>query len=411
MHRGTALALASFLGFGALLVLFGANSTEILDDLGLDYAAFGLVGSMLSLGLGIGIVGAGPLIDRYPRRPLYVAACLVVVAATTTLGPGTSYSRLLLHTLAIGLGAGFYETVLNALVVEEFSTRAPRRLVFIHSAATLAASATPLLFESLRALGPIAWHETFGLVGLSHLALVAAAFFVPMPPSPRRAAGPPLAVGAREAASTVDSDGVAPRREPGGARPEAAPRDDRLALASICLAAFAYVGVESALTLFVADHATRELGLDAARAAGTISAFWGGLLVGRLAIGLSPRAPGAGTTAALASVASGVVLLFGLGLIGPPELAMAAVGFFLGGVFPIMIGLAGIALPSSAGTAVGLAGGLGSLGGFVIPWVTGRVANAASLSLALASLGAWLGLLVASAAYARRRTGAGTPGS
>ena len=66
----TGLATASFLAFGALLVLFGTNSNEIISSLQLDYADLGLLGSMLSLGLGIGIVSAGPLVDRFERRPL-----------------------------------------------------------------------------------------------------------------------------------------------------------------------------------------------------------------------------------------------------------------------------------------------------------------------------------------------------
>ena len=85
---------------------------------------------------------------------------------------------------------------------------------------------------------------------------------------------------------------------------------------------------------------------------------------------------------------------------------MADVGFCLGGVFPIMIGFAGIALPASAGTAVGLAGGLGSLGGFTVPWLTGRIANhgsEGSLSIALATLGGWLALLVLAALFVRSR--------
>ena len=392
----TALAVTSFLGFGALLVLFGANSTELIARLDLDYADLGLLGSMLSLGLGIGIVVAGPISDRLPRRPLFVGACLVVIAATVTLGPETDYTVLLFHTVAIGFGAGFYETVLNALIVEEFGAGAPRRLIFIHSAATLAASATPLLFEAARTFTPLAWYDTFRIVGWVHLSLILAVVFVPMNLSPR--------VIALKRMDRVRS-GREPRQSSAARTDSIPPRDDRLALAAICVAAFAYVGVESALTLFVADHATSDLGLDATRAARTISAFWGGLLVGRLAIGLSPRRPGAGTTAVLAGLGAVLILLFGFGWIGTPEIAMAAVGFCLGGVFPIMIGLAGIALPSSAGTAVGLAGGIGSLGGFVVPWFTGRIAihSAGGLSVALASLGAWLGLLVAAAILARRR--------
>lgn len=394
LHPVTALAVASFLAFGALLVLYGANSSELIRQLGLDYADLGLLGSMLSLGLGVGIVVAGPISDRLPRRPLYVASCLVVLAATTTLGTATDYSALLLHTAAIGFGAGFYETILNALIVEEFDERAPRRLIFIHSAATLAASATPLLFEFARSFTPLAWHDTFRIIGFLHAGLIIAVAFVPMRASSRIVA---------RAVSAAD-EAMGKKADTANRRP-----DDRLALAAVCVATFAYVGVESSLTLFVADHAVQDLGLEAARAARTISAFWGGLLIGRLAIGLSPRRAGPGTTAALAALGAGIVSAFGLGWIGPPELAMAAVGFCLGGVFPIMIGLAGIALPSSAGTAVGLAGGLGSLGGFVVPWLTGRIATQATnapeagLSIALASLGAWLGLLVLAAAFVRRR--------
>ena len=58
MHplRGTILAVASFLAFGSLLVLYGANSTELIVSLELDYADLGMLGSMLSLGLGVGII-------------------------------------------------------------------------------------------------------------------------------------------------------------------------------------------------------------------------------------------------------------------------------------------------------------------------------------------------------------------
>lgn len=378
--RGMLLAVASFLAFGALLVLYGANASELIETLGLDYEEFGRVGAMLSLGLGVGIIVAGPLIDRFPRRPLFLGACGLVLVATTTLGPGTSYGALLAHTVAIGFGAGFYETVLNALIVEDLGPRAPRRLVFVHAAATAAAAATPLLFEAMRSASPLFWYDTFRLAGAAHALLILGAVFVPMT-GPRGHAAP-----------TTATMHAAPRRS-----------DDRRTLYAVCLACFAYVGIESAITLFVADHATTALGLDEARAARTISAFWGGLLVGRLAIGLSPRPIGGGTIAALAAVAAVLVVLFGQGAIGTPEGAMAGVGFFLGGVFPVMIGLAGLTLPSAPGLAVGLAGGLGSLGGFVVPWTTGTIAQATDLSFGLTTLGLWLGLLVAGGAVAHHR--------
>ncbi len=388
----TGLAVASFLAFGALLVLFGANASELIKALGIGYADLGLLGSCLSLGLGVGIVLAGPLVDRLPRRPLFVAACTCVLAACVSLGPETTFRGLLIQATLIGFGAGCYETVLNALIVEEYGSVAPRRLVFTHSAATLAAALTPLFFDRLRGVTPLAWYDTFRIAGALHGALILGALFVPMHAAGRHAAG-----AARSSSPAGEGQGTDPRNG------DSSGGQDRLAFAAICLATFAYVGVESALTLFVADHARTDLGLDASRAAGTISAFWSGLLVGRLAVGFAPRAPGAGTTASLAAIAAVIVLGFGLGWISPPELAMAGTGFFLGGVFPVMIGLAGQTLPRKAGLAVGLAGGLGTLGGFVVPWITGELAGSGGLPRALAALSGWLCLLVAGAAFVRMR--------
>ncbi len=389
----TGLAVASFLAFGALLVLYGANGSELIEALGLGYADLGLLGSCLSLGLGVGIVIAGPLVDRLPRRPLFVAACGCVVVACLLLGPGTDFRSLMIQTVLIGFGAGCYETILNALAVENFGAGAPRRLLFLHSAATLSAAVTPLFFDALRGSFELAWYDTFRLAGLAHVALAGAVAFVPM------GAG----VHARRAPEPAPATAAAPGRASGPGAAGLGDGEDRLAFTAICIATFAYVGVESALTLFVADHARTGLGLDASRAAGSISAFWSGLLVGRLAVGLAPRAPGAGTTAALAAIAAGIVLAFGRGWIAAPEVAMAGTGFFLGGVFPVMIGLAGRTLPRKAGLAVGLAGGLGSLGGFVVPWITGGLAASGGLASALAALSGWLCLLVAGAAFVRSR--------
>ena len=72
---------------------------------------------------------------------------------------------------------------------------------------------------------------------------------------------------------------------------------------------------------------------------------------------------------------------------------MALTGFSLGGVFPIMFGMAGQTKPNASGLAVGLAAGIGSLGGFAIPWWTGLLATQFGLQLALLSLAAWIALL------------------
>jgi hypothetical protein len=57
----------------------------------------------------------------------------------------------------------------------------------------------------------------------------------------------------------------------------------------IAAIAFAYVGVESAVTMFAVPYASGGLGLDAERGRKAIGVFWLGLLVGRLAVLACPR--------------------------------------------------------------------------------------------------------------------------
>jgi hypothetical protein len=56
-----ALGFSAFLAFGVLLVLVGANQADLARDLDLDLAHSGLLVSSLALGIGIGVVGAGPI--------------------------------------------------------------------------------------------------------------------------------------------------------------------------------------------------------------------------------------------------------------------------------------------------------------------------------------------------------------
>lgn len=391
------LAAGAFLAFGALLVLFGANASEIVVALGIDDEGLGLVGSMLSLGLGAGILAAGPVVDRIPRRPLFLTACAVVVVATTTIGAWTSFPALLIHTACIGFGAGFYETLLNTVIVERGGAQAARRLLFVHAAATLGAAATPLAIAALRDAAAISWFDSFRLAGLAHVAIALLSFTTTMssgsssatvgsPDDPAPAAGP-ASGDVRQGRTAIAVDC----------------QQDLPALTAACLAAFAYVGIEASFTLFVSRHSQLSLGLDALRGDAAISAFWTGLLVGRVSAGLSPRSPGAGWVAGWSAAASGVIAAFGLGWIATPELAMAIAGFALGGAFPILIALAGTTLPGRAGTAVGLAAGLGSLGGFVVPWLTGKIATGAGLSTAFVVLAGWMWVLAAAAVTLRLR--------
>jgi fucose permease len=367
-----ALCFAAFLAFGAVLVLFGANQASLAAELGLDLAESGLLASVLALGLGAGVVIAGPLFDRHPRRPLFVGSTLVAAAALLGVEREMSYARWLAHAAFAGVGIGLYDTLINAVIAQRYEERAARPMLAVHSAATLGAMFAPPL---------VAWiaerhHFTasFAAAGWAHVAIAVWAAFVPLPgPAPR------TATAARE-------------------RPPIPMR----ALLPLAAIAFAYVGVESSVTVFAVPYASRALALDAARGQLGISAFWLGLLAGRLAL-LGGRGV-LGERALFAAGSSAAVLLALIPLLRvvPFELALFAVGAALGSVYPLMIALAAQRAPEARGTAAGLAAGAGALGGFAVPWLTGTAGDAAGIALGFGSLAVWSAAIAAAAAASHR---------
>jgi fucose permease len=366
------LCFCAFLAFGVVLVLVGANQANLAAELGLDLARSGLLASTLALGLGAGVVIAGPLFDRYPRRPLFVGSALLAAAALLGVEREMSYARWLAHAALAGAGIGLYDTLINAVVAERYRERAARPMLVVHSAATIGAMFGPPLVGWIAATHH--YTASFHAAGLAHVAIAAWAACVPMPaPNPRD----------RLRGEVRGGLSLAPL----------------LPLAAI---AFAYVGVESAVTVFAVPYASEALALPAARGQLAISAFWLGLLAGRLALlgartALDARvliAAGAGAAAMLAATA---------GLPHAPlELALFAVGAALGCVYPLMIALAALTTPSASGTAAGLAAGAGALGGFAVPWTSGALGDAAGIAVGFGSLAIWCAVIAVAAAASRR---------
>lgn len=363
---------SGFVAFGVVLVLLGANQADLARDLGLDLARTGTLASGLALGIALGVVCAGPLFDRFPRRRLFVGSMLVAGAGLVSVDASMGFGRAFAHTVVFGFGCGCYDTLINAAVVERYREHANRPMVLVHSGATVGAMLGPFAIGWLAARGH--WTASFQWVGAAHLALALWACAVPFPrPVQAGASGPPL----RSVLS--------------------------LALVPLALMSFAYVGAETALTLFAVPYATDALALPEASGRHAISAFWFGLLFGRLGVLALPRAgareiAAAGIVAATliaAGVASGTDWL---------RLVLAAIGVALGSVYPLMIVIAGQRFPHAMGTAAGLVAGAGGAGAMVVPPLTGALGDGAGVAIGFGSVSLWSLLIAASAFFVLRRS-------
>jgi fucose permease len=135
---------------------------------------------------------------------------------------------------------------------------------------------------------------------------------------------------------------------------------------------------------------------------GAISAFWLGLLLGRVLF-LLHRGPVDARLLGAAGLGAALVLAGGAALdVRAIELWVAVVGLLLGLVFPVFVMLTALRFPAARGTATGLVTGAGAAGGFLVPWLTGVLGDARGVRVAFASLAAWCLALALAAALARR---------
>ena len=147
------LAHLGFLAFGTLLVVVGATQAALARGLGIGLQATGALAAAVSLGLGVGVVLAGPFVDRFARRPLFVAAALAAALGLLLAARGTDVWQVGVGLGLAGMGAGFFETILNTVVSETDPARAARRLASVHAAATAGAVVAPPLLAGFAADG------------------------------------------------------------------------------------------------------------------------------------------------------------------------------------------------------------------------------------------------------------------
>jgi fucose permease len=366
------LGSATFFTFGIVLTLLGSTQAEMARELGLDLTASGFLGAVLALGIGAGVLVAGPLVDRFARAPLFAGSCLLSAVAMFGVDSSRGYAGIVALLVVIGLGCGFYDTLVNVVVIERAGARGAAALAIVHSSATLGAAVGPLLVRFGLSHGH--WSGVFHALGWVHVGLAVAG------------------VGLRGSRSTTRARTLAV-----SSTRVAAP-----ALVALGFVTFAYVGVENGLTIFAVPWASH---LAESERAGqwSISTFWFGLLIGRLSLVVYGSQRGLQLLAACGIAGAAIVCGSSALELGPLVVILTLAGLALGPVYPVTIALAAQRVPSAAGTALGLVAATGACGGFAIPWLVGAAGDAIGIRPALTLLGAHALLItVAALALAKR---------
>ena len=350
----SAAAYAGMLVFGVVMALIGAILPPLAGRLAFDVGDIGTLflvmnGAMLVTSLVIGLA-----MDRFGMKPPLAIGCLLVAAALVTIARAGAFADLIPAVLLLGIGGSGLNGSTNTLVADLHDD--PQRK-------GAALNVLGIFFGFGALLLPFAVGALLARFSIGALLLAAGV----------------LCAAAGVFAGTLRF----PAAKQSQRMPVAeVPRFLRHALVlALAFLLFCESGVEFTVGGFVSTYLTREMGTSVSLASMVLAAYWGAIMVARIALsryaaGVDPfrvltfSATGALAGAAIAGAASGP------GFVG---IGITVIGASLAGIYPAVLAIAGTRFRSHSGTVFGILFAIALAGGMSVPWVAGQIAAAAGL--------------------------------
>jgi len=375
------IAYAAFVLMGISASVGAVVLPAQIADYSVGRSTVGITFFTFSAGFFLAGATTGSLMARLGTRTTLVAGAVAFVVADLYIATRPSFAALVAVQLLAGYGTGLVESVLNVHLSELPS--GTTRLNLLHAFFGVGALIGPVLATWL--LDRAAWTVVplvLALLGVPY----GVAFRLTYPAhdggAPRTGATEPV------------------RTSRGGGLLAAALREPGVVLAAVFLTV--YVGVEMSLGNWGRSYLVEAHHQNLVLAGYSVSGYWLGLTVGRFVI--SPAAArlrwseARMTTGCLVGVTVCAVLVW----LAPAALfataALAALGFFLGPLFPTAIAVVPrLTSPRLVPAAVGLMNAVSVIGGSALPWLAGTLGDSAGIwtllpfvtALALVQLAVW----------------------
>jgi fucose permease len=342
-----AASLGAFV-FGIIMTFYGQVVNPSLEK------TLGSVATIVlanSIGLVIGSILAGPVIDKLGNKVAMVVGIALVAVGALGLGHIASVAAGFVMALMIGMGGSAIVTGANAVVPEIADTDAARgnwgNIInnFFAVGAFISGYAFGILVGRDFTLSQLA--TALGVIGI-----VVCVYYLLIKFPPPRAVGVSMTAGA-------------------------GPILGRGLFWALAASLFFYVGCEVSVWQWLNKYLTTELQISAPAAGVTIAVFAVGIIIGRIisSILLARNILGPlplTLIGAIGIVVSFTGLLLGQDLLFVRVLAGIA-GACMGPLFPTLLAATAINFPQNTGTALGLAITGGWLGAVFIPPAIGYV--------------------------------------
>jgi MFS transporter, FHS family, glucose/mannose:H+ symporter len=337
-------ACLSMLVFGIVMISLGSINMLLSAKLSLDNLAVGALAALLPLGILLGSVVFGPIVDRYGYRLFLTLSLVLVALALELIAFSESENLVRIAFLLIGFGGGMMNGGANALVSDISEVQKGANLNLLGVFYGLGALGFPVVTGALS--GFISYNAI--LHGIVVLVVIIALFiFSSSLPKAKHAQGLPI----KEALSLLKSP--------------------LIWLFGLIL--FFESGMEGMANNWSARYFNEINGLAQQDALFTLSVLIVGLTVTRFLMGtiLKNLSLAMTLTGALAFILSGSVLLLLGRHISLSIMAMALLGIGFAPVFPMILGLTGEKFAKFSGTAFSIVLVIALMGNTILNYLVG----------------------------------------
>ena len=388
-----AVSFAAFVCVGIWSGVSGVLLPAQMASYHVDHATIGLTFFAGAAGFALAGLTTGGLLHRFGFRATPAGATGLFVLVLLCLALRPPFPVFLAAQLVGGYGCGVLESTLNVYLAG--LDGAPALLNRLHAFWGSGALIGPPLAAWL--LGFTTWPVVYVVLAVAFV-IAGASFPLAYPARGAAADVPESPQAVRENLDLTERSGASPERSPAGLL-RVALRERGVLLGSVLLTV--YVGLELGVGNWAYSYLTQARHLSGPVAGYLVSAYWGGLTLGRFVIAPTAarlRVP----VAKMVYVCLGGITLATLAAWLAPTpvacVALALLGFCLAPVFPTTMAIAPrLTSQDLVPTSIGVMNSASTVGGSLLPWLMGLATQDAgmralfpfALVLAVAQFAVW----------------------